>query len=83
MAPSSVWLGSSGNKLKESSELFRSDLLQSLDGSVGEFDAGRDDDLDDGCEGGCDGGCDVEVDCFNGGTGFAGICVGSVDGSRS
>ena len=78
MAPSSVWLGSSGNKLKESSELFRSDLLQSPDGSVGEFEAGRVDELDDDCEVGCDGGRDG---------GFAGICVGicvgSVDGSRS
>ena len=56
MAPSSVWFGSSGNKLKESSELFRSDLLQSPEGSVGEFDTGREDDLDDDCEVGCDGG---------------------------
>ena len=54
MAPSSVWFGSSGNKLKESSELFRSDLLQSPDGRVGEFEAGRDGDFDDGCEGGRD-----------------------------
>ena len=73
----------------------RSDLLQSLDCRVGEFEAGCHDDLDEGCEGycdggrdgSCDGGCDVEEDCFDDENGFAGncvgICVGRVGRSRS